>query len=72
MKIPSRRTIATVDVNSLKKRYEKLSSQPQLVDPFKETLRSINERPDLTSRQSYNADENGRARLEKTAPDNNE
>lgn len=53
-------------LNRFKKRYgirllqisgEKLSSQPELVDPFKETLTSIIERLDLTTEQIYNADE---------------
>lgn len=55
-------------LNRFKKRYgirllqisgEKLSSQPELVNPFKKTLNGVIERLNLTSEQIYNADETG-------------
>lgn len=55
-------------LNRFKRRYnvrflkisgEKLSSQPELVDPFKETLKNTIKDLDLLPEQIYNADESG-------------
>lgn len=46
-------------VRFLKISGEKLSSQPELVDPFKEKLRKVIQEYDLNEHQLYNADETG-------------